>query len=119
LSFKWKLKERMAQKGIWKCTDLTKLLNAYGINISVSMVSRIVEKMPDRINTQVLDALCDILECSSSEIMVHTPSNITIESLVKVSGENLGIKPGPKPKKTSDFINIPASILGPKGGVIK
>lgn len=109
----------MAQKGIWKSTDLTKLLNAYGINISVSMVSRIVEKMPDRINTQVLDAICDILECTSSEIMVHIPSNITIESLVKVSGENLGIKPGPKPKKATNCINIPSNILGPRGGVIK
>lgn len=109
----------MAQKGIWKCTDLTKLLNAYGINISVSMVTRIVEKMPERINTQMLDALCDILDCSPSEILIHKPSNITIESLVKASGENIGIKPGPKPKKLTSNIELPVDILGPKGGVIR
>tara|TARA_B100000965_G_C19344702_1_gene649008 strand:+ start:240 stop:599 length:360 start_codon:yes stop_codon:yes gene_type:complete len=119
MSFQWKLREKMAEKGIWRCTDLTKLLNAYGVNISVSMVTRIVDKMPERINTKVLDALCDILECQSSEIMVHTPTNISINQLVKASGEEYGIKPGPKPKKKTKTSDVPINILGPKGGVIR
>jgi DNA-binding Xre family transcriptional regulator len=119
MSFKWKLKEQMAHRGIWKCTDLARLLNAYGINISVSMVTRIVEKAPERINTQVLDAICDILKCNPSDILVHIPSNTTIEVLTKAAGENIGIKPGPKPKKHSADIDITHDILGPKGDFIK
>lgn len=119
MAFEWKLREKMAEKGIWRCTDLTKLLNTYGINISVSMVTRIVDKIPERINIKVLDGLCDILECQPSEIMVHVPTNVTINHLVKASGEDYGIKPGPKQKKDISSSSIPANILGPKGGVIK
>lgn len=119
MSFKWCLKAKMAEKGIWRCTDLQKLLKSYGFNMSVSMVTRIVEKMPERINTQMLDALCDILHCSPSDIMVHTQSNVTLESLVKVAGESIGIKPGPKPQKPSANLEIPPDILGPRGGIIK
>lgn len=118
MSFKWRLKEKMAEKGIWRCTDLTKLLNSYGITISVSMVSRIVDKMPERINTQLLSALCDILECTPSDIMIHQPSNVTAEELFKVVGDTINIKPGPKRKKES-YSEIPSDILGPKSGVIR
>lgn len=118
MSFKWKLKEKMAEKGIWRCTDMTKFLNAYGINVSVSMVTRMVEKIPERMNIQVLDALCDILECNPSDIMIHIPSGVNAEILVKASGENIGVKPGPKPNKGVDSSAVPNSILGPKGGVI-
>ncbi len=119
MSFQWKLKEKMASKGIWRCTDFTKLLNQYGINISVSMVTRIVEKAPERINTQVLDAICDLLECTPGEILVHTPTGMNAERLLKVAGENIGIKPGPKPRKSQNVPEIPIDILGPGGDVIK
>lgn len=116
--FKWKLREKMAEKGIWKCTDLTRLLNAHGIKITSSMVTLIVDRMPDRINTKVLDAICDILECSPSDILVHVPSGKTVEQLLKVVGEEIGIKPGPKPRRKKGTSEVPSSILGPKGSVI-
>lgn len=120
MSFKWCLKQKMAEKGIWRATDLTKLLNAYGIDISSSMVSRIVDKIPEKINTKVFFAICDILKCSPHEILIFEPTSIQIDVLSKVVGDDIGIKPGPKPKrKTNIQDDIPNYILGPKGGVIK
>lgn len=116
--FKWRLKEKMAEKGIWRCTDLTKLLNAHGVNITSSMVTLIVDKMPERINTKVLDALCDILECTPADILIHTSSGKSAEKLLKAVGDEIGIKPGPKPRKKAEQSDVPSSILGPKGGVI-
>lgn len=118
MSFKWKLKEKMAEKGIWRCTDLTKLLNAHGVKITSSMVTIIVDKMPERINTRVLDAICDILECTPSDILIHIPSGKNAEKLLKVVGEDVGIKPGPKPRKRNISKDVPDSVLGPKGSVI-
>lgn len=118
MSFKWRLKEKMAERGIWRCTDLAKLLNAHGIEISSAMVTLIVDKMPERINSKVLDALCDILECTPSDILIHIPSGKNAEKLKKVAGDNIGIKPGPKPRKKPDTPDVPTHILGPKGGVI-
>ena len=118
MSFKWKLKEKMAEKGIWRCTDLTRLLNAHGINITSSMVTLIVDRMPDRINTKVLDAICDILECTPSDILVHIPSGKTAEQLLEVAGNDIGIKPGPKPRKKSNSPDVPGCVLGPRGSVI-
>jgi DNA-binding Xre family transcriptional regulator len=118
MSFKWRLKEKMAESGIWRCTDLTKLLNAHGINITSSMVTLIVDRMPERINTKVLDAICDILECTPADILVHIPSGKNAEKLRKAVGDDIGIKPGPKPRKKTNSSDVPDSVLGPKGSVI-
>ena len=53
-----------------------------------------------------------------SDILVHVPSGKTVEQLLKVVGEEIGIKPGPKPHKRKETSDIPSSILGPKGSVI-
>jgi DNA-binding Xre family transcriptional regulator len=119
MSLQWRLKEKMAENGIWRCTDLAKLLNAHGIRISSGMVTIIVDKMPERINSKVLDALCDILQCKPNDILVHTPSGKSAEKLRKVVGNDIGIRPGPKPKTKRTTSEIPESILGPKGVVIK
>ena len=119
MSLSWKLREHMAKKGIWRCTDLAKLLNQYGIRMSVSAVTRLVEKLPERLDTKVMEALCDLLDCPPTDLFGYISSGRNAELLAKAVGENLKIKPGPKPKNKMSCDDIPDYILGPEGGVIK
>ena len=44
-------------------------LHERGIELSRQMVHRIVTKPPQRINTDLLAALCDILDCTPSDLL--------------------------------------------------
>lgn len=59
----------MAAKGMFQTTDLIEPLRERGIEITRQMVHRIVTRPPQRINTDLLAALCDILDCTPSDLL--------------------------------------------------
>ncbi|WP_276569222.1 helix-turn-helix transcriptional regulator [Microbacterium lacticum] len=65
----WHLRQLMAAKGMFQTTDLMEPLHERGIELSRQMVHRIVTKPPQRINTDLLAALCDILDCTPSDLL--------------------------------------------------
>ena len=69
LSMRWNLRQLMAAKGMFQTTDLMEPLHERGIELSRQMVHRIVTKMPQRINTDLLAALCDILDCTAADLL--------------------------------------------------
>jgi DNA-binding Xre family transcriptional regulator len=69
LSMLWHLRQLMAAKGMFQTTDLVEPLHQRGIELSRQMVHRIVTKPPHRINTDLLAALCDILDCTPSDLL--------------------------------------------------
>ena len=69
LTMLWHLRQLMAAKGMFQTTDLMEPLHERGIELSRQMVHRIVTKPPQRINTDLLAALCDILNCTPSDLL--------------------------------------------------
>ncbi|WP_044495336.1 helix-turn-helix domain-containing protein [Nesterenkonia massiliensis] len=69
LTMRWHLRQLMAAKAMFATTDLVDPLHERGIEISRQMVHRIVTKPPQRINTDLLAALCDILDCTPSDLL--------------------------------------------------
>ncbi len=69
LSMRWHLRQLMAAKGMFQTTDLMEPLHERGIELSRQMVHRIVTKSPQRINTELLAALCDILDCTPADLL--------------------------------------------------
>lgn len=65
----WHLRRVMAAKGMFQTSDLVEPLHDRGIEITRQMVHRIVTKPPQRINTDLLAALCDILDCTPSDLL--------------------------------------------------
>jgi 7-keto-8-aminopelargonate synthetase-like enzyme len=49
IGFKWHLRHLMAQRNLWKSTELHALLKSRGINLSESQVYRLVTGTPERI----------------------------------------------------------------------
>jgi DNA-binding Xre family transcriptional regulator len=70
--FTWWLEERMHERGIHQITALQRQLNAHGIDLSSSQIHRLVTQVPERLNLEVLSALCEILSCSPADLIeVH------------------------------------------------
>lgn len=65
----WHLRQLMAAKGMFQTTDLMEPLHERGIELSRQMVHRIATKPPQRINTDLLAALCDILDCTPADLL--------------------------------------------------
>jgi DNA-binding Xre family transcriptional regulator len=70
MGYRWLLRERMAEQGMWKTTDLAPLLADRGIHLSAAQIYRLVSGTPERLSLPVLAALCDILSCTPNDLIV-------------------------------------------------
>ena len=69
LGYRWRLREVMAARGLWSTTDLAPLLFERGIELSSTQVYRLVTQTPERLSLRILMALCDALECTSTDLI--------------------------------------------------
>ena len=69
IGYRWHLRMVMAERGMFATSDLVPLLAARGVMLSREQVYRLVAKVPERLSLTTLAVLCDILECSPSELI--------------------------------------------------
>jgi DNA-binding Xre family transcriptional regulator len=69
VGYRWHLRAVMAQRGLFQTTELVPLLAEHGVQLSREQVYRLVTGTPQRLNLEVLAALCDILEVTPSELI--------------------------------------------------
>jgi DNA-binding Xre family transcriptional regulator len=69
IGYHWHLRQLMAKAGMFSTTDLAPHLAERGIELSPAQVYRLVAGTPERLNLPVLAALCDILDCTPSELI--------------------------------------------------
>lgn len=69
MGYDWNLRSLMAAHNIYKTTDLAVLLRERGVELSASQVYRLVMEKPERLSLTTLSALCDILGCSSADLI--------------------------------------------------
>jgi DNA-binding Xre family transcriptional regulator len=105
VSMEWNLRSVMADRGIFQTSELVPLLADRDIHLSREHVYRLVTNTPQRLNTDVLVALCDILGCTPNDlisVVVHTGAR------AKKTGTDSGPKIG-------SLRPIRATIRRPKG----
>lgn len=69
VGYRWHLRTVMAERGLFQTTELVPLLAERGVQLSREQVYRLVTKTPQRLNLEVLAALCDILEVTPTELV--------------------------------------------------
>jgi DNA-binding Xre family transcriptional regulator len=69
LDYRWRLRNVMAERGMFQTTDLIGPLAQRGVTLSSSQVYRLVTERPERLSLKVLVALLDILDCSMDELI--------------------------------------------------
>ena len=95
IGFHWNLRAVMAQRNLWKTTELMPLLRSRGIKLSESQVYRLVTGTPERIPARTFAALCDILDCTPNDLFepyVEMRAAATAEAPKR--SQDLGIRPG-------------------------
>jgi hypothetical protein len=89
VSYRWRLREVMAEHGMFATTELVPLLTARGISLSPSQVHRLVTGTPERLSLPVLAALCDIFETDPAELITTAAANVGLRKKVTAGGESL------------------------------
>jgi DNA-binding Xre family transcriptional regulator len=69
VSYRWHLRARMAERGMFATTDLLAPLAQRGVKLSREQVYRLVTGVPQRLSLATLAALCDILECQPGDLV--------------------------------------------------
>jgi len=65
----WNLRQVMAARGIFQTSDLVPMLAERDVHLSRQFVHRLVTKTPQRVNIEVLAALCDLLDCEPNDLL--------------------------------------------------
>ena len=95
IGYRWHLRTVMAQRNLWKSTELVPLLRARGVNLSESQVYRLVTGTPERIPARTFAALCDILDCTPNELFEPVVEmRAAAAAAAPARSEDLGITPG-------------------------
>ena len=87
---RWNLRRLMAEKGMFQTTDLVGPLRERGVEISRQMVHRVATKPPQRINLDLLAALCDILSCTPNDLLELAREQVLEARAVNDSGPGIG-----------------------------
>lgn len=69
VTMQWNLRQVMADRGLFQTSELLPLLAERGINVSREHVYRLVTRTPQRINIDILAALCDALGCEPGDLL--------------------------------------------------
>jgi DNA-binding Xre family transcriptional regulator len=69
VDYRWRLRELMAVRGFFTAHQLAPHLAAHGVRLSESQVWRLVTGRPERLNLRALIVLCEILECTPSDLI--------------------------------------------------
>ena len=94
LDYRWRLRELMAQRGLFTTADLAPLLAAHGITLSDSQVWRLITGRPERLNLRVLVVLCEILDCTPGDLIERVQAApIKTRATGRPAGANIVPKP--------------------------
>jgi DNA-binding Xre family transcriptional regulator len=77
VSYQWRLRNVMAERGMFTTTGLVPQLAGRGITLSASQVHRLVTGTPERLSLPVLAALCDILDVTAADLIITSAGNVT------------------------------------------
>lgn len=70
---RWNLRMTAAERGIWKSTELRRLLAEHGLVISAGKMSGLWTGQPTSVRLDDLDVLCSVLDCQPGDLLKPEP----------------------------------------------
>ncbi|TMR88907.1 helix-turn-helix domain-containing protein [Nonomuraea basaltis] len=70
---KWNLRLAAANRGIWKASELQRLLAGRGMTISAGKMSGLWSGQPNSVRLDELDVICAVLGCGIEELLQPEP----------------------------------------------
>ena len=72
---KWNLRLAAANQGIWKASELQRMLAEAGLKISAGKMSGLWSGTPASIKLGDLDVICAVVGCGVEELLIPEPVN--------------------------------------------
>lgn len=108
----WRLRIVMAERNIPTATELQRLLEKSGYQVTSSQLTRIIKERPERISTDFLDHLLVVLDCHIDDLL---RSN-SVEG--EDTSDSLAAEPArarkPRVRKAQPAAAIDEDLTGPK-----
>jgi DNA-binding Xre family transcriptional regulator len=73
---KWNLRLAAAHRGIWKASELQRMLAERGLVVSAGKMSGLWSGQPASIKLDDLDIICAVLGCQISEVLIPEPDKV-------------------------------------------
>ena len=73
---KWNLRLAAANRGIWKASELQRMLASRGMLISAGKMSGLWSGSPNTIRLDELDVICAVLGCGAGELLLPEPAKV-------------------------------------------
>jgi DNA-binding Xre family transcriptional regulator len=73
---KWNLRLAAAQRGIWKASELQRMLAEHGLIISAGKMSGLWSGQPASIKLDDLDVICAVLGCGVADVLIPEPDKV-------------------------------------------
>jgi DNA-binding Xre family transcriptional regulator len=73
---KWNLRLTAANRGIWKASELQRMLAERGLVISAGKMSGLWSGNPNAVKLHDLDVLCAVLGCGVDELLIPEPDTV-------------------------------------------
>jgi DNA-binding Xre family transcriptional regulator len=74
---KWNLRLAAANRGIWKASELQRMLAEAGLVISAGKMSGLWSGSPASVKLGDLDVICAVVGCGVEELLIAEPAAIT------------------------------------------
>lgn len=75
---RWNLRLAAANRGIWKASELQRLLAERDLVISAGKMSHLWSGQPASIKLTDLDVICAVLGCQIGELLIPEPDTVTV-----------------------------------------
>ncbi|KMS74090.1 XRE family transcriptional regulator [Streptomyces viridochromogenes] len=72
---KWNLRLAAANRGIWKASELQRMLAERGLTMSAGKLSGLWSGQPNSIKLDELEVFCAVLDCGPEELLIREPES--------------------------------------------
>lgn len=103
---KWNLRLAAANRGIWKASEMQRLLAERGLVMSAGKLSGLWSGQPNSIKLDELEIFCAVLDCGPEELMIREPSAVPVpipprnSEQVATAGSSPSIRPRKPQRRT-------------------
>lgn len=73
---RWNMRLAAANRGIWKASELQRMLAEHGLTISSGKMSGLWSGQPVSLKLSDLDVICVVLGCGIEELLIAEPDKV-------------------------------------------
>ena len=73
---KWNLRLAAANQGIWKASELQRMLAGHGLVISAGKMSGLWSGQPASVKLDELDVICAVVGCGIGDLLIPEPGSV-------------------------------------------